>query len=134
MTSANAGATAQAPRPSGPTTTTTTTNETQKLVQMALREAQAGNVRRAWTVRMRRFPPRIVIELKRMPPDLTLARVRDDAAQAAAREMLARRTMRYRDLERAGHGRKAIRDGITLLVEKGWAKRRGRGRGAVWVK
>lgn len=108
--------------------------EIQKLLQIAIRESQIGNVRRAYAVRMRRMPPRIVIELQRMPADLTLKQSRTSAANAAAREMLARRTLRYRDMTKSGHGVRAIRDGIKLLEEKGWVERRGAGRGAHWLK
>jgi hypothetical protein len=89
-----------------------------------------GNVKGWYAVRMRNTSPRIVIELRNLPPGLTLKAERQARAKAAAREMLARRTLRYADLRQ--HGPRAIADGIRLLEQKGYVERRGRGRTARW--
>jgi hypothetical protein len=106
-------------------------SETQQLIDVLRREIGLGNVSKAYAVRMRRVPVRIVFQLKNTPADLKLTHMREAAAAAAAKEMLARRTMKYGDLTR--HTPRAIRDGIKLLEEKGYAKRAGKGKTAKWV-
>jgi hypothetical protein len=108
-------------------------NSTSQVMAILARETQIGNVKNWYVVRMRHTAPRIVIELKNLPADLQPKAERAGRAKAAARDMVQRRTLRYRDLERLGHGRRAIRDGIAALEREGYIQR-ARGRTAVWLK
>lgn len=95
------------------------------------REQALGNVKGWYVVRMRNTRPRIVIELGALPHDLRPKEERQARARAAARDAIQRRTVRYRDLERLGHSRRAIRDALAQLEREGYLQRT-RGRPAVW--